>query len=118
MSLLVAACLVFWEPPALIVFSASLVSVSMSVVLRGAKKLQVNTDFGGSLTVVDVGTGLVAFLALCEELLELYSCVSLFHGSCPGPLSPLRFCFLHHFVLPVPPPSGRPSGHSALPCTS
>jgi hypothetical protein len=31
-------------------FSPAVVSVSMSVVLRGAKKLQVNTTFGGSLT--------------------------------------------------------------------
>jgi hypothetical protein len=43
-SLLVEACLAFWEPP------APVVAVSMSVVLRGATKLQVNTAFGGSLT--------------------------------------------------------------------
>jgi hypothetical protein len=33
--------------------------MSMSVVLRGTKKLLVNTAFGGSLTAADVGTGLV-----------------------------------------------------------
>jgi hypothetical protein len=45
------------------VFSAPVVSVSMSVALRGAKKLRVNSDFGGSLTAADVGTGLVNVLA-------------------------------------------------------
>jgi hypothetical protein len=55
------------------VYSAPVVSMSMSVVLRGMKKLQVNTDFGGSLTAVDVGTGLVYFLAVCEVLLEIHS---------------------------------------------
>jgi hypothetical protein len=45
-------------------FSAPVVSVSISVVLRGAKKLRVNTVFGGSLTAADVGTVLVDFLAV------------------------------------------------------
>jgi hypothetical protein len=36
-------------------FSAPVVSISMSEVLRGVKKLQVNIDFGGSLTVAFVG---------------------------------------------------------------
>jgi hypothetical protein len=58
------------------VFSASIVSMSMSVVLRGAKTLRVNTAFGGSLTAADVGTGLVDFFAVCEVLL-------------------LEMCFLH-----------------------
>jgi hypothetical protein len=53
------------------VFSASLVSVSMSIVLRGAKKLRVNTAFGGSLKSADDGTCLVDFLAVCEVLLEI-----------------------------------------------
>jgi hypothetical protein len=53
------------------VFSASSVSLSMSVVLRGAKKLQVNIAFGGSLTAVDVGTALIEFLAACEVLLDI-----------------------------------------------
>jgi hypothetical protein len=53
------------------VFSALVVSVSMSVaLLRSAKKLLANTDFGTSLTTADVGTGLVDFLAVCEVLLE------------------------------------------------
>jgi hypothetical protein len=43
------------------VCSASVVSMSMSVVLRGGKKLRFNTAFGGSLRVTVVGTGLVDF---------------------------------------------------------
>jgi hypothetical protein len=50
----------------------------MSVVLRGAKKLKVNTEFGGSLNVADVGTGLVAFLAVCKELLRVIPLSSLY----------------------------------------
>ena len=38
-----------------------------SVVLRGAKNLQVNTSFGDSLTA------LVDFLAVCEILLEIHT---------------------------------------------
>jgi hypothetical protein len=37
------------------VFFGPVVSVSMSVVLRGAKKLLVNTAFGGSLKAVVLG---------------------------------------------------------------
>jgi hypothetical protein len=47
-------------------FSAPSVSVSMSVVLRGVKKLRANAAFGGSLTPADVETGLSEFLADCE----------------------------------------------------
>jgi hypothetical protein len=36
-------------------FCATEVSVYMSLVLRGAKKLRVNTAFEGSLTATDVG---------------------------------------------------------------
>jgi hypothetical protein len=54
--------------PSATVFSAPVVSVSMSVVLRGVKKLRVNTAFGGSLTAADVGTSLFDFLAVCEVL--------------------------------------------------
>jgi hypothetical protein len=53
------------------VCTASVVSVTMSVVLRGAKKLRVNTDFGGSLTAADAGTSLLEFLAVCELLSEI-----------------------------------------------
>jgi hypothetical protein len=53
-------------------FCASVVSVSMSAVLRGANKLRINTDLGGSLTAAGVGTGLVDFLAVCEVLLEIF----------------------------------------------
>jgi hypothetical protein len=48
------------------VFSAPVASVSMSLILRVAKKLRVITAFGGSLTAADVGTGLIEFLALYE----------------------------------------------------
>jgi hypothetical protein len=61
----------FLEPPAPVVFSTLVVSVSMSVVLRGARNLRVNTAFGGSLTAADTGTGLVDFLAFYEVLLEI-----------------------------------------------
>jgi hypothetical protein len=43
------------------VFSAPVVSVSMTVVLKGAKKLQVNIAFGSNLTAPDVGTGFSTF---------------------------------------------------------
>jgi hypothetical protein len=46
------------------VFSAPVVSVSMSLVLRGAKKLRVDTAFGGSLRAVDIEIDLVDFLAV------------------------------------------------------
>jgi hypothetical protein len=62
---LVAPFLIFWEPP------APVVSISMSVVLRDAMKLLVNTDFGGILTVAEVGKVLVDFLAVCEVLLVM-----------------------------------------------
>jgi hypothetical protein len=39
--------------------------VSMSVVLRSAKILQVKTDFGGSLTAAGVGIGIVDCSAVC-----------------------------------------------------
>jgi hypothetical protein len=52
-------------------FSAPAVSVSVSVVLRGAKKLRVNTAFRGSLTAADVGTGLVDFLVVCKVSSEM-----------------------------------------------
>jgi hypothetical protein len=45
--------------------------VSMPVVPRSAKKLRINTVSGGSLTVADVGTGLVYFLAVCEVSLVI-----------------------------------------------
>jgi hypothetical protein len=41
------------------VFSTLVVFLSMSVVLRGAKKLRVNFTFGGILTAANVGTDLV-----------------------------------------------------------
>jgi hypothetical protein len=46
--------------------SASVVSVCVSAVLRGEKKLQFNIAFGCSLTAADVGTGLVDLLAVYE----------------------------------------------------
>jgi hypothetical protein len=47
------------------VFTALVFSLSMSVVLRGAKELRVNTAFGGSFTTADGGSGLAYFLAVC-----------------------------------------------------
>jgi hypothetical protein len=47
------------------VFSAPAVSVSMPVVLRGAKQLRVDIAFGGSLKTADIGTVLVECLADC-----------------------------------------------------
>jgi hypothetical protein len=76
--------------------------VCMSVVLRGAKKLRVNTAFGGILTAAGTGTGLVDFCAVCEISLEICFLHLFTSGSRhPGPLNPLRFCSLHHSVLPM-----------------
>jgi hypothetical protein len=52
-------------------FFTRVVSVSISLFLRCAKKLQVNTAFVGSLTATDIGTGLVDFLPICEVSLEI-----------------------------------------------
>jgi hypothetical protein len=62
-------------------------SVSMSVVLRSVKKVQVNTAFRGSLTAADVGTDLVDFLAVCEVLRvsEIYLLHMLPGSRHPGP---------------------------------
>jgi hypothetical protein len=68
----VAVYLLFWEPHIPVVCSlVPVVSVSMSVVVRGVKKLRVNTAFGGTLTPADVGTDLTDFLVVCEVLLEI-----------------------------------------------
>jgi hypothetical protein len=50
-------------------FSVPVVSVSMSLVLRGAKKLRLDTTFGGCLIAVVIGTDFVYFLAICEVAL-------------------------------------------------
>jgi hypothetical protein len=47
------------------VFSAPVVSVSMSLVLRGAKKLRVITVLVGSLPAADFGAHIVESLAVC-----------------------------------------------------
>jgi hypothetical protein len=47
-------------------FSAPAVSVSVSLVLKGAKKFRVITGFIGTLTVADFGNNTVDFLAVCE----------------------------------------------------
>jgi hypothetical protein len=52
-------------------FSAPVVCVPMSVVLKGVEKLPVNAPFGGSLTAANVGTGLVEFFAVCEISLKV-----------------------------------------------
>jgi hypothetical protein len=61
--------------------SAPVVSVSMLVVLRGAKKLRAVTAFGGSLRAAGVETGLVDFVAVCEVLLEI-CLLSLYFPEC------------------------------------
>jgi hypothetical protein len=95
-------------------FSTPVVSVSMSVVLRGAKKLQAGTAFGCSFTAADVGTELVDLLAAC---VRYASSVSFGPRSChPRPLIPLGFRPLYNFVLPVHSPQRRRSVHSVLPC--
>jgi hypothetical protein len=67
--------------------------------------LQVNSDFGGSLTAADVGTGLVDFLAICEVSLEIrLLCLFTTRSHHPGLLISPRFCSLHNFVLPVQSP--------------
>jgi hypothetical protein len=48
------------------VFSGPVVSVSMSLVLRAAKKLRVGIALVGSLSTVDFGADIVDFLAVCE----------------------------------------------------
>lgn len=53
------------------VSSALIVSVSMTVVLRGVKNLRVNVAFEGSLTAAGVGTGLSHFLVVSSVLLQV-----------------------------------------------
>jgi hypothetical protein len=59
-----------WEPLAPGV--DPVVSVSMPVLPRGAKKLRVDTASGGSLKATDMGTVLVEFLADCQVLTKLH----------------------------------------------
>jgi hypothetical protein len=42
-----------------------------SLILRGAKKIRINTVFRGNLKTGDAGTGLFDYLALCEVFLEV-----------------------------------------------
>jgi hypothetical protein len=53
------------------VFSVPVVSMSMTLVLRDAKKLQDDTAFGVCLTVVEIGTDLVDFMVVSEVSLEI-----------------------------------------------
>jgi hypothetical protein len=53
------------------VLSVSVDSMSMSLVLRGAKKLRVITVLVCSLLVADFGADVMDFLAVCEVSLEL-----------------------------------------------
>jgi hypothetical protein len=53
------------------VFSVSVDSVSMSLVLRGAKKLRVDIALVGSLQAANFGTDTVDFLNVCEVSLEM-----------------------------------------------
>jgi hypothetical protein len=97
------------------VLSAPAVSVSMTVVLRGAKKLRFDTAFGGSLTAADVGTHSVEFLADCDVSLEL--CLLHFFTSrepSSWEVIPIRFCSLYHRAFPM---HSQPSVQSVLMCT-
>jgi hypothetical protein len=99
------------------VFSASVATVSMSLVLRGAKKLRVITVLVGSLPAADFGADIVDFLTVCEVSLDICLCVSLLPGNRHHvPLFLTRFWSLLHIVLPAHSPSGLPSVHSVLVC--
>jgi hypothetical protein len=96
-------------------FCLPVVSASMSVVLRGAKKLRVHTAFGGSLTAADVGTVLVDFLADCEVPLEL--CLLhffTFWKSLSWTICSDEILFTASLVFPV---QSRPSVQPVVPCT-
>jgi hypothetical protein len=75
------------------VFSALVVSVFMSVVLRGAKTLRVNTAFGGSLISADIGT-------MSADFLSLYEVSALPRICCLGPQIPRGF--VHYTTLSCP----------------
>jgi hypothetical protein len=82
------------------VFSAPVVSVSMSLVLRGAKKLRLITALVGSLPAANFEVDIVDFLAVSEASLEICSCVFLLIGNDHhGPLIPMRFWLLLPIVL-------------------
>jgi hypothetical protein len=74
----VAAYLIFWEPPAPDVLCFSSLRVHVTSSERCQEVANVNTAFGGSLTAADVGTGLVDFLVVCEELLRDMPLASLY----------------------------------------
>jgi hypothetical protein len=90
------------------VFSALAMSVSMSVVLRCAKKLRVNS--------CGCREHFSRLLGCLGGIIKRYaSCVTLLLGTRrPGQLISLRFCSLHHFFLPEHSPSGRSPVHSVL----
>lgn len=84
------------------------VSMSTSVVLlRGAKKSLVNTDFGGSMKAVDVMSGLI--LDVCEVLSEI-RLLHLFTSwkSSPWAINSMEVLFTTQLCSSV---------HSVLPCT-
>jgi hypothetical protein len=62
-----AAYLVFWGVTySGSAFSAPVVSVFMSVILKGGEKLRVTTAFGASMTAADVATALVDCFVVSE----------------------------------------------------
>jgi hypothetical protein len=100
------------------VLSVSEDSVSMSLVLRGAKKLRVITVLVGSLPAADFGADVIDFLSVCEVSLEIYR-VNVFllpENRHHGLLIPMWFWSLLHIVLPAHSPSKWPTIHSMLVC--
>jgi hypothetical protein len=88
------------------VFSAPVVSVSMLLVLRGAKKLRVITALVGSLPAADIRADIVDFWLSARYHQRYASCVFLRPGnSHHGPLIPMRFWSLLYIFLPAPSPS-------------
>jgi hypothetical protein len=98
-------------------FSVSVDSVSMSLVLRCAKKLRVNTVLVGSLLAADFGADVIDFLSVREVSLEI-CLLRLFRSwkTSSWAADSMRFWSLLHIFLPAPSPSERPSVHSMLVC--
>jgi hypothetical protein len=87
-------------------FSFSVDSVSMSLDMRGAKKLRVITALVVSLPAADFGADIVDFLGSARCHYRYASGVSLLPGNCyRGPLIPMRFWSLLYIFLPAPSPS-------------
>lgn len=99
-------------------FSASVVFVFMSLVLRGAKELRVDNAVCDRLTAADVENSLVNLLASSEIFLQMcLFCLFTFWRKSSWVSDFTEVCSLHHFVLPVHLPSVRALFYSALTCS-